>query len=88
MNEEFLFCKHCRTPKMTNRGYCWKCIGKHQLGLTPYRIRMFYSLLPNNWKEWFLYHLSLDQDTFLLPEHLKYADWVDIDELNNPTGVE
>ena len=85
---KLLFCKQCRGIKVSNRKYCCYCVGRDEIKNSSFRVRIAYKFFPSSWKYWFIFHLGYDRHEVLIPEHLREAEWLDIEQINAPIEVD
>jgi len=80
---KILFCKQCRGFKVSDREYCCYCVGRDEVKNSSFRTRFACWLLPSQRKYWFIFHVGYDkQYKQLIPEHLRKAEWLDIEGIN------
>lgn len=88
-SSDLLFCKQCRGIKADDREYCCYCVGMHEVNSSPVRVRVALRILPNPWRTWFVFCLGYGKRyKELIPEHLRNAEWLDIEEINKPPKMD
>lgn len=86
---KILFCKQCRAPKVSDREYCCYCVGRYFLKKEPFRIRLAYRFLSQQWKLSFVFYIGYEkQYAQLIPEYLREGVWLNIQEINRPIEVD